>query len=144
MRKVAHLPQIDETSDRALVAAEIRGYLAKKKIPTYKLSEHLKSDQSRGYWQRRVSGEIALDIDDLAKLAALLEVPIARFFNYDTPQPNGGSPARSGSGDAHGRVYFLPVGPTGIEPMTSTVESHHLALVTQIDSKRPISSKLIS
>lgn len=113
MRKVAHLPQIDETSDRALVAAEIRGYLAKKRIPTYKLSERLNSEESRGYWQRRVSGEIALDIDDLARLAGLLEVSIADFFNYESPQPKGpGGPT---------------VGPTGIEPMTSTVESPHFA-----------------
>jgi transcriptional regulator with XRE-family HTH domain len=89
MRKLAHLPEVDESSDRALVAAEIRGHLAKKRIPTYKLSEYLKSEESRGYWQRRVSGEIALDVDDLAKLATLLDVSIPDFFKYETPQPKG-------------------------------------------------------
>ena len=114
MRKLAHLPQIDESSDRALVAAEIRGHLAKKRIPTYKLSEHLKSEDSRGYWQRRVSGEIALDVDDLAKLAILLDVSIPDFFKYETPQPNS------------------PVGPGGFEPPTFTVEYERLATVTPI------------
>lgn len=80
-------PAPDESSDRSLVAAEVRGFLAKRKIPTYKLAEALGGVESRGYWQRRVSGELALDIDDLSRLAELLGVSIVDFIPASKPRP---------------------------------------------------------
>jgi hypothetical protein len=78
-------PKPDEASDRARVAAEVRAQLARRNIKTYKLPEYL--DGGRSYWQRRASGELALDIDDLSKLADLLGVSIVDFIPGGKPAP---------------------------------------------------------
>lgn len=85
---IAHLPSADDDTNRGRVAAEVRGHLAKRRIPVYKLSAYLGGDESRGYWQRRVSGELALDIDDLTRLAGLLDVSIVDLVQTTkTPEP---------------------------------------------------------
>jgi hypothetical protein len=37
--------------------------------------------KSQSYWHRRISGELPLDVEDLAALAWLLQVPVSRFFD---------------------------------------------------------------
>lgn len=83
MNQVIHFPAASEVDARATVAAEVRGHLAKRRIPTYRISEFL--GQSRGYWQRRVSGETAFDIDDLALMAGFLGVRLIDLIPTDAP-----------------------------------------------------------
>lgn len=126
---VSQMQTPEQHTARAHVAAEVRGHLAKRNIPAYKLSEVLGSNESRGYWQRRVSGHIPFDIDDLERLAEMLGVHITDFFadhEDNTPRPGNGAGRRS--------IYLLDsnVGLTGFDPMTSTVETGRLAPITPI------------
>ena len=134
MRKVAQLHVIDETTDTAMVAAEVRGHLAKRRIPAYKLSEYLQSDESRGYWQRRLSGELALNIDDLTKLATLLGVGIVDFFNYETPKPHGPGGNSLLDLDSNQEPTGSRLAPVSslTERIMPTVERDTLATVTRI------------
>lgn len=79
--------------DVLAVADEVRGLLAKRRIAAYRIGELLNDGSSRSYWQRRVAGDIAFDINDLSHLAALLGVSIADFI------PRAGRPTPSGSRD---------------------------------------------
>lgn len=84
MSNVTHIRQENPADTHsALVAAEVRGYLAKRRIPTYKVHEYL--GQSRSYWQRRVSGELPLNISDLAQLGGLVGQPLAAFIPATLP-----------------------------------------------------------
>lgn len=115
---IATLPTGKDDSDRERVAAEVRGLLAKRKIPVYKLSEYLDSGESRGYWQRRVSGDTAFDIDDLSRLAGLLQVSIVELVSTTkkpTPHGPGGGSTLHGVGTLIERRI---VGRTGLEPVT--------------------------
>lgn len=99
--KSHHDPQV------VAVAGEIRGMLAKYRIPVYKLPELAPgSATSRGYWQRRVSGEIPFDIADLSILARILEMPLAVLLAQVTPRgpETGPTPAPIGGG----RYFLLP------------------------------------
>lgn len=97
MNNLAQLKPHDPDSARSTVAAEVRGHLAKKRIPAYKLSEVLGGPESRGYWQRRVTGELPFDIDDLERLAALFGIRITDFFgDNDQPRPLGTQAQSSG------------------------------------------------
>jgi hypothetical protein len=86
---VIEMPQPERHTARANVAAEVRGQLAMRKIPTYKLAELLGGTESRGYWQRRISGELALNVDDLERLAELMGLRIIDFMKSASPQPHG-------------------------------------------------------
>jgi hypothetical protein len=86
---VIQMPQPESHTARATVAAEVRGQLAMRKIPTYKLAGLLGGTESRGYWQRRVSGELALNIDDLERLAQLMGLEIVDFTRSASVHPNG-------------------------------------------------------
>ena len=86
---IVHLPAPAEDTNRSRVAAEVRGHLAKRKVPVYKLKDYLGGDESRGYWQRRISGEIPLDIDDLTRLSELLGVSIVDLVST-TAKPGSG------------------------------------------------------
>lgn len=107
---ITQFPQPEQNTARAHVAAEVRGHLAKRNIPAYKLSEVLGSTQSRGYWQRRVSGELSFDIDDLDALAGLLGVRITDFFtgHDDTPNPRRLVPKVAGSTPVGGTIVSFP------------------------------------
>ena len=41
----------------------------------------LRLGRSQSYWSRRLNAEEPFDLDDLAQVAALLDVPITRFFD---------------------------------------------------------------
>ena len=113
---VIKMPQPESHTARANVAAEVRGQLAMRKIPTYKLGEHLGGTESRGYWQRRINGELALDIDDLERLAALMGLQIIDFMRSATPQTTepgdgaNGGPRRARTDDP--RINGALVWPT--------------------------------
>ena len=125
---VTQFPQPEQNTARAHVAAEVRGHLAKRNIPAYKLSEVLGSTQSRGYWQRRVSGELSFDIDDLDALAGLLGVRITDFFtgHDDTPNPRTLVPKVAGSIPVGGTLINFPT------RQTSHTTRERLAPVTSI------------
>jgi transcriptional regulator with XRE-family HTH domain len=67
-----------EVADRETVAGEVRGVLARQRITVNRLPRLIGKSQS--YWHRRISGELALDVDDLSALASVLEVPVSSFF----------------------------------------------------------------
>ena len=83
--KINELTKLDASSRGALVAAEVRGSLAKIKMPTYKLCDYL--GQSRDYWQRRVSGRIPFNVDDLGLIADLIGVDIRDLLPASEPRP---------------------------------------------------------
>lgn len=60
-----------------LVASALRGYLAERRITQTRLARMLGETV---FWVgRRVNGDVALDVSDLARLSAVLEVPASRF-----------------------------------------------------------------
>jgi len=85
MNNLHRLTRIEENSTTALISAEIRGALAKIKMPTSKLCNYL--GQSRGYWQRRINGETAFNVDDLVALCELIEVDVRDLFSKSEPHP---------------------------------------------------------
>jgi transcriptional regulator with XRE-family HTH domain len=52
--------------------------MARNRITISELPELLGKSQS--YWSRRINGEVALDVEDLAALASLLKVPASKFW----------------------------------------------------------------
>jgi hypothetical protein len=94
----------DLTTPRARVAAEVRGQLARKKVAVSRLEELL--GNSREYWRRRiVVGDVALDVDDLQKLADLLSIEVVEFYGV---RGSSGPEGPGGPG----------VHPPGLEPGT--------------------------
>lgn len=72
------LPAAHVSRLRAQVAAEVRAELARQRLTQQRIVDKL--GRSQAYWSRRVNGEEPFDLDDLASLAALLDVPIGRFI----------------------------------------------------------------
>jgi hypothetical protein len=114
------LPTPDQTGARGAVAAEVRGWLAKKNVRVSHLPELL--GNSREYWRRRLTvGDVPLDIDNLEQLAGLLSLRITDFVvTAKTPTPvpparGGGTllvmpergPYRARTDDIHGEVEEL-------------------------------------
>jgi hypothetical protein len=88
------VPMPDRSSARGRVATEVRSELAKAKITINRLPKLLGNSQS--YWSRRIStADQALDVDDLDRLARLLQIPIWRFM---TSRPNGTTPPPDSTG----------------------------------------------
>lgn len=110
------------------VAANVRAELSRQRWTGRKAASALGLTQA--YLARRLSGETPLDPADLVSLSVLLDVPITRFFAGTPTAPHAGA-AAANSG----------VGPTGLEPMTSTVEHQRfgddwIAPVTRLDPTR--------
>ena len=104
---------------REFVAAEVRAAMARRKITANQLPTLVGKSQS--YWSRRLNGETAVDVDDLASLAGLLGVDAVVFL--------GGTPAgprRDDDPDGGLRV----VRHQGLEPRTRclSVPERHLSL----------------
>ena len=57
------------------VAGEARAALARRRITQKQLAKD--TGRSQTYWSRRLSGEIALDVADLAVIARVTGVPMA-------------------------------------------------------------------
>ncbi len=63
---------------RASVAGEVRAEMARKRTTGRELSRL--TGKSQPYWSRRLTGDVAFDVDDLEAVAAVLDVPLASFF----------------------------------------------------------------
>jgi hypothetical protein len=72
-----------------LVAAEVRAELARQQLSGVRAARELGWTQN--YISVRLRGTVPFDVNDLIKIANLLEVPVERFFQV----PGGiGRPAR--------------------------------------------------
>ena len=72
-------PQRDSVTVHRAVAAEVRAQLARRRISGRQAAFALGWKQP--YIARRLSGDIPFDVNDLAALARLLEVPVTEFFD---------------------------------------------------------------
>lgn len=72
---------------REIVAGEVRAELARRKLNSNNLPKLLGNSQS--YWSRRLHAEQPFDIDDLARLSALLGVPMSHFVPHNSPDGDG-------------------------------------------------------
>jgi transcriptional regulator with XRE-family HTH domain len=63
---------------RGQVAAEVRAEMGRNRTTISELPRLIGKSQS--YWSRRINGEVALDVEDLAALATLMEVPVSKFW----------------------------------------------------------------
>lgn len=61
------------------VAAEVRAAMARRQISQTKLVELVGKSQS--YWSRRLSGEVAFDIVELAAISAALDVTLSSLVD---------------------------------------------------------------
>lgn len=111
----------------AHAADEIRGIMAAKRIPGYKLPALTNTATSRGYWQRRLNGEVAFDLDNLSALAMAFDMPLASLLARLTSDYAGNPTPHNAKKTPTPKSEGLVVGPAGIEPTTSTVEYRHLA-----------------
>lgn len=62
----------------ASVAAEVRAELARQRISQQLLAAKLGVSQQ--WVSRRIAGTVAFDVDELARIARLLGVPMAQFL----------------------------------------------------------------
>ncbi|MDG4756311.1 helix-turn-helix transcriptional regulator [Micromonospora sp. WMMD710] len=74
------------TPMRELVAEEIRVLLARQRISASKLARTLGMTQS--YLARRMSGDTAFDVDDLARIANVLGVTVVDLLPSAKVRPN--------------------------------------------------------
>ncbi|MGN7705062.1 helix-turn-helix domain-containing protein, partial [Cellulosimicrobium sp. 22601] len=97
----------DLETPRAAVAAEVRAEMARVRLSGRTLGRM--TGKSQAYWSRRISGDVALDVDDLATLSRVLGVPMWQLIAAgDDEGPHQGGP---GGG-------LRVVRPKGFEPPT--------------------------
>lgn len=88
---------------REYAAEEIRALLGRRKMSATQLGRQM--GVSQAYIWRRLSGETAFDLDDLQKIAAILDVEVTSFL----PRPAEGRVITAGgSRDAKDTHYYLP------------------------------------
>lgn len=63
---------------RELIAEEIRALMGRRKVGVSELARRI--GVSQPYLSRRLSGEVAIDVDDLARIAAELSVDVIALF----------------------------------------------------------------
>jgi transcriptional regulator with XRE-family HTH domain len=63
---------------RERVAGEIRAEMARRRLSGRELAR--RTGKSAPYWSRRMTGEVAFDLDDLEEVAGLLDVPVSRLL----------------------------------------------------------------
>ena len=80
------------SSLREQVAEEVRALLARRRLSARKAAEAL--GKTEWYMSRRMTGKTAFDIDDLAALADLLDVPVTDFFPVRMGRGNADYPSR--------------------------------------------------
>lgn len=119
--------------DRLSVAAAIRAHFAAAGMSASQVARETGMSQSK--MSRRTTAAEPFDIDELSSIARLFDVTIAELIT-GTNLPTRARAA----GGARGRrgIYLLDdtVGPAGFEPATITVESSHLAPVTDLFAAR--------
>jgi transcriptional regulator with XRE-family HTH domain len=82
MKNVASIMQ--ETSPRSLVIGEVKAWMGRRGINMTRLGQISGTNQQ--YWSRRLTGTLPFDIDDLAALSYLLQVPMSTFIPEYTPE----------------------------------------------------------
>lgn len=70
--------QVPTAREAERVADRIRGLMAERRISQSALAESI--GLSRAAMGRRFTGQIALDLDDLAAIARVLEIPMSSLF----------------------------------------------------------------
>jgi transcriptional regulator with XRE-family HTH domain len=93
-------PQGDSPTPHQAVAAEVRAQLARRRMSGRRAAFALGWKQP--YIARRLSGEIPFDVNDLAALAQLLELPVSEFFGVR------GVPGTTGQGFTKGALSTRP------------------------------------
>lgn len=73
---------------RQYVAAEVRAALARRRMSAVALAAAM--GRSRSYLSRRLTGETALDTDDLDAIAHLVGVPLVELIASATARRDGG------------------------------------------------------
>lgn len=63
---------------RGQVAEEVRSWMARRRLSGVRLAQQI--DRTQAYVSRRLTGEVAFDVDDLERIAQALDVPVARLF----------------------------------------------------------------
>ena len=74
----------DPPALRAAVAEEVRVLLTRRRLSGAKLADAI--GRSQAYVWRRLSGETAFDLDDLERIAAILQVSVSELL----PRSGGG------------------------------------------------------
>lgn len=67
----------DNENPRSAVIAEVRAEMGRQRVNASALGRIIVPNQQ--YWSRRLTGHTAFDIDDLAALSRVLQVPMSRF-----------------------------------------------------------------
>lgn len=81
----------DRSTVQGQVAAEARAEMGRNRLTISELPGLLGKSQS--YWSRRINGEVALNVEDLAALAGLLKVPVSAFWESVRSTPSEVTPA---------------------------------------------------
>jgi transcriptional regulator with XRE-family HTH domain len=82
MKNVASITR--DASPRGLVIQEVRAEMGRAGINMTRLGQITGTNQQ--YWSRRLTGLTPFDIDDLAALAFILQVPMSTFIPTFTPE----------------------------------------------------------
>jgi transcriptional regulator with XRE-family HTH domain len=69
---------------RSLVSMEVRAQMGRAGINMTRLGQITGTNQQ--YWSRRLTGLTPFDVDDLAALAYILQVPMSTFIPAVTPE----------------------------------------------------------
>lgn len=75
-------------SQRDALASSVRAELARGRMSGRTLAKHLKV--SHAYVARRLSGDVPFKADELVLVAALLNIPVGRFYEIPETQPANG------------------------------------------------------
>lgn len=85
MRSPCHHDRVTENPSplRERVAEELRAILARRKMTATTLAEL--TGLTQPYLSRRMTGDVAFNIDDLDKIASVLEVPVTALLGDAAP-----------------------------------------------------------
>ena len=108
---------------RDIIAGNLRAELTRQRWSNRKAAAAL--GLTHVYVGRRANGEVELSGTDLALFAGLLEIPVAKLFEGTTKTPA----ATNGDGGQ--------VGPAGLDPATSTVESGRFGQTEAVEQDAP-------
>lgn len=84
---------------RSAVIDEVRAHMGRRRVSASALGRMTGTTQA--YWSRRLTGMTAFDVDDLANLSRILQVPMTAFLPFDAPlepTPTEKAPTDNGEG----------------------------------------------
>lgn len=118
---------LGRTPLRVHTAEEVRVLLARRRLSASKLAKAMGVSQT--YVWRRLSGETAFDLDDLEKIADILEVDVGDLLPR---RGHGGPDVRPPSAPSFQRVTE-----PGIDPSITKLNYPHLADRPSITGQKP-------